>query len=242
MRLLVRLRFVAGIIFVFMLVGVLVLYLNSIMSVVHSKKANLNADASTIGSDYSGHIVNQTVEEGDKVKKGQELFQIKSPMLDDLLSSKTLQPASLPFAMTKEGDILIRANDDGIVQRIMYRNGSFVPAGSILANVNNISSLYVEAHYQLAPPDYARIKKDSRLIVTFPDNSRVTASVYNIALVSDGNAVDTVIKGRLSNANMNDFRFSDGTPVQTSLQLSERTWYQNTYDFLHDLFTPGEGK
>ncbi len=243
MTFLSRLRFLFGIIFVIALVGALVLYLNSIMSVAHSLRATLNADSTTIGTDYPGLVVKQNVEEGDKVKKDQTLFEIHSSQLIDGLSNKTIDANSLPFSLNHvTNDILLKANDDGVVEKINYHAGSFAPNGGILATINTIGSLYVTAHYRLASPDYARINKGELLDITLPDNSTQQATVFDISLVSNGNSVDTVVKARLKRADQSDFRFSVGTPVDATLRFNQKLWYQNVYEFVQQLFKPTTGQ
>lgn len=228
-----------GIVFVLLLVGGLLLYLNSTMSEVHSYKAELGADAVTIGTDYPGLVVKQPVEEGDRVSKGQILFEIRSPQLTASLADHTTVAASLPFTLDiVTGDIILKASDDGVIQKINYRAGSYAPLGGVLATINTVGSLYVAGHYRLTPPDYARIAKGKALAVTFPDNSKVQARVYNISVASNGTAVDTIIKARLQSADINDFRFSVGTPVEASLKLTNKTWYQGLLDLGHQLLKP----
>lgn len=234
-----RLKFFFGLIFVVLLVGALVLYLNNAMSTIQTTKAAINADTSTVGTDYPGLVVKQNVEEGDKVARGETLFEIQSSQLTNSLNNGTVSAASLPFSLSPGShNILIKATDDGVVQKIDYRAGSYAPLGSILATIDTVGSLYVEAHYNLTPPDYARIKKGSVLSVTFPDNSHETATVYNISLVGNAGAVDTVIRARLQHATLGDFRFAVGTPVEASLKLSQTTWYQGVKEFVRNLFKP----
>ena len=236
-----RLKFFFGIIFVILLVGVLLLILNNSMAVVRSSKAVLGADSVTIGTDYPGLIVKQKFEVGDKLKKNDTLFEISSQQLTDALENKSVNADSLPFKLSSDQHILVKAKDDGVLQKINFRAGSYVPAGGILAVTNTVSSLYVEAHYKLSPPDYARIKRGSMLAVTFPDNSKIQAKIYTISLVSNGSVVDTVIKARLQHADIADFRFSVNTPVQAVLRLSDRTWYQNLTELGHKLLKPSGG-
>jgi hypothetical protein len=236
-----RLKFMFGIIIVLLLVGALVLYLNNSMSTSHSTKAELAADASSIGTDYPGLIVKQNVEEGDKVTKDQTLFELKSGQLSESLANKTVSAASLPFSIdSTSGNILIKASDAGVMEKINYRSGSFVPAGGIIATVNTVGSLHVVAYFKLSPPDYARISKNSKVSLTLPDNTKMEATVFDISLVSNGNRVDTVVKGRIKNADISDYRFSVGTPVQATLQLSTSTWYQTVYEYILQLFKPVE--
>lgn len=235
-----RLKFLLGMIVVLLLVGALVAYLIYSMSTARSYKAQLAADASSLGTDYPGLIVKQNAEEGDKVKKGQVLFELKSAQLNEALNNGTVSLQSLPFSVDPtSGNILIKAPDDGVVDKVYYHNGSFAPAGGILATVNTVGSLYVVATFKLSPPDYARISKNSKLSLTLPDNTTMQATVFDITLVSNGDRADTVVKARIKNADISDYRFSVGTPVQATLQLSTSTWYQAVYNYILRLFKPG---
>jgi hypothetical protein len=234
-----RLEFICGILFVLLLVGALILYLNNSMSQSHSTKAELAADASAIGTDYPGLVVKQNVEVGDKVTKGKTLFELKSAQLTESLSNKTVSLSSLPFTVdSTTGNILIKASDDGVIEKLNYRAGSYVPAGGILATVNTVGSLHAVAYFKLSPPDYARISKSSKLSLKLPDNTSMEATVFDISLVSNGDHVDTVVKARIKDADISDFRFSVGTPVQATLQLSTTTWYQTIYNYVTQLFKP----
>ncbi len=234
-----RFKFIFGIIFVFMLVFVLSLYLNNALSTLHTSRADLNTDSIAVGTDYPGLVVNQYIQEGDKVHKGEKLFEIRSQQLNDALSSGQTTLSSLPFSLNKNNqNIILEASSDGFIQKINYGVGSYAPLGSIVATLNTVNSLFVEAHYSLSPQDYARIQKGDILIVTFPDNSQVQATVYNISLVSNGTSVDTVLKARLQHADLANFRFSVGTPVQATLKLTTRTWYQGLSEFVRNLFKP----
>ena len=234
-----RVRFIFGIIVVIMIVGALSMYLNSIMSVSHSSKAELAADSTTVGTDYPGLIVKQNVEEGDKVTKGQVLFEIQSTQLNDAITKGTITASSLSFSVDSATNyIRLKANDDGVIEKIDYRAGSYVPAGGIVASVNTVGSLYVTAHFRLSPPDYARINKANTVSIRLPDNSTQTATVFSIALVSNGDNVDTVVKARIKNADISDFRFSVGTPVGATLQLTQDNIFQGLFTSIQQLFKP----
>ena len=105
-----------------------------------------------------------------------------------------------------------------------------------------IDSLYVRAHFQLSPPDYARIEKDKQLSLLFPDNTSKNAEITSINLESseDQENVDTVIIAKIVDADMADFRFSVGTPVHATLYLKHDAWYQNLLNFITGLFVPKE--
>lgn len=234
-----KIRFIFGIIFVVFIVGALSLYLNGIMSVSQSSKAKLAADSTTVGTDYPGLVVKQNVEEGDKVTKGQVLFEIQSTQLNDALTKGAVTESSLSFSVDPTTNyIQLKANDDGVIEKIDYRAGSYVPAGGIVASVNTVGSLYVIAHFHLSPPDYARINKSNQVSLRLPDNSTQSATIFSIALVSNGDNVDTVVKARIKNADISDFRFSVGTPVEATLQLNQDNIFQGLITSIQRLFKP----
>ena len=234
-----RIKFFLGIVFVFLIVGLLVLYLNDAMSTVRANKAELGADATNIGVDYPGLLVEQRVSAGDKVSKGQTLFTVNSPQLADALSNRTVQTSSLPFDVDpKTRQILLKANNAGVVEKVNFLAGSYVPGGSVVATLDTANTLFISGHFHLSPPDYARLKKGNTMDVTFPDNGKAQARVYSISLAQNGDVVDTVVKARLQGANAADFRFPVGTPVEASLKLSQRTWWQDVTHFINKLFKP----
>lgn len=234
-----RLRFFIGILVVFIIVGLLVLYLNNALSTVTATQAELSADTTTVGIDYPGLITNQYVTEGDKVSKNQTLFEVSSSQLVADINSRSVKTATLPFKIDpKTNAILVKANTDGVVEKVNYRAGSYVPGGSVIATVDTFNTLFISGNFNLSPPDYTRVKKGNTMDITFPDNSKFKATVYNISLVKDGETVDTVVKARLNNANVTDFKFPIGTPVDASLKLTQRTWYQNITDFVNKIFKP----
>lgn len=234
-----RMRFIFGILVVIFIVGLLATYLNSIMSVSQSSKAQLAADSTTIGTDYPGLVVKQNVEEGDKVTKGQILFEIQSTQLNDALTKGSVTASSLSFSVDPTTNyIQLKASDNGVIEKINYHAGSYAPSGSIIASVNMVGSLYVIAHFRLSPPDYARINKTNKIDLRLPDNSKQTAAIFSIALVSNGDSVDTVVKARIKNADISDFRFSVGTPVEATLQLNQDNIFQGIFTSLQQLFKP----
>ncbi len=234
-----RLRLISGILVVVFIVGALSMYLNGIMSVAQSSRAQLAADSTSVGVDYPGLVVKQNVEEGDKVQKGQILFEIQSTQLNEALTKGTLTASSLSFTVDpKTNYIQLKANDDGVIEKINYRAGSYAPGGSIVATVDTVGSLYVIARFRLSPPDYARINKSNKVTLRMPDNNTQQATVFSVALVSNGDKVDTVVKARIKNADISDFRFSVGTPVEATLQLTQDNLFQGLFTSIQQLFKP----
>ena len=239
-----KIKFFIGILAVTLLVGVLTVYLNMSMSTSSSVEATLDAQSRTIGTDFPGLVVKQNVEEGQKISENEVLFEIESQQLKSSLASGIIKEASLPFKLNPvTKDIEIRSTSAGVIDEIFYREGSFIPAGEVVSTVYVLDSLFVTAHFQLAPPDYARIEEDSSLELLFPDNTIKDGSITSVTLESskDETEVDTVVKAKITDANMSDFRFSVGTPVEAKLHLKQDTWYQNIVKVIQDTFTPKNG-
>lgn len=236
-----RIRFFIGIVMVILIVAALAVYLNIQMSTASSSKARIEADTSSVGVNYTGLVREQFVEEGSTVKKGTTLFEIDSSSLKQDLSDKKVTEESLPFDIDpKTQNILLKANEDGVIKEIKYQSGSFIPSGSVIATVNTSSSLHVVANFTLSPPDYARINRDSSVKIKLPDNSTAYADIFDVRLMNnqDRDNVETVVKARLQKADVSDFLFSDGTPVQAELQLTRNSWYEGLFTSAQNLFRP----
>jgi len=236
-----RTRFLFGVVFVVILVGLLVLYLNNTMSAVHADQANLSADTTNVGIDYPGLVMAQDVNEGDKVTKGETLFVVESPELTSDIASHVVTITSLPFSLDTSGNILVKANTNGVIQKIDYPGGSYVPGGVVMATLYAANHLYISGDFHLSPPDYARLKQGSTMDVTFPDDSMTQATVYNIALTQEGNTVETVVKAWLPQAEIASLHFPLGTPVEASLKLTNTTWWNNVRSAFNKLFRPRAG-
>ncbi|MDB5181035.1 MAG: Biotin/lipoyl attachment protein [Candidatus Saccharibacteria bacterium] len=244
MKLSGKIKFFFGIIFVVLLVGVLTVFLNISMSTSDSVEATLDAQSRTIGTDYPGLVVKQNVEEGQKIAENEVLFEIESQQLNTDLASGALKEESLPFKLNPETkNIEIRSTNAGVIDEIFFREGSYIPASGVITTVYVLDSLFVTAHFQLAPPDYARIEDDSSLELLFPDNTKKEATITSVTLESskDEEKVDTVVKAKITDANMSDFRFSVGTPVDAKLHLRQDSWFQNIIKVIQDTFTPKRG-
>lgn len=238
-----KVRLFFGILIVIVAVGALTLFLIDSMSRSTSVKATLEAQARSIGTDYSGLVVAQEVEEGDTVKKDDVLFEIDSQQLKQSLDNGTVKRESLTVTLNSaNNNIQVRANNDGVIDTINFREGAYVPSNAVIATQYVIDSQFVKAHFKLSPPDYARIDEGIALEVLFPDNTKKKATITTVSLESseDEQSVETVVIAKINDTDMSDFRFAVGTPVDATLQLQQDTWYQSIYNFVQRLFTPQE--
>jgi hypothetical protein len=233
-----RIRYLFGISFIVLAVVGLFVYLNYSMSNVTSRSATLESDAYTVSVEYGGMIEHQYVAVGDTVKKGQELFELRSASLADAIRLKQVDQSSLLYSLNPQGNIVLTASKAGVVRQVNFLEGSFVSANSPIAQIDVADSGYVTSRYLLRAPDYARINRDNPIIVTLPDNSRLSAKVFDISLQRDGEAVYTVVKARFDKGAKIPPTFTSGTPVTTTWQLNSNEWYNSILNFLKSLFEP----
>ncbi|MES2876300.1 MAG: HlyD family efflux transporter periplasmic adaptor subunit [Patescibacteria group bacterium] len=238
MRFFARLRLLIGIILVVVLVGGLFIYLNYAMSVVSSRSASLQADMNAVSVEYGGVIKKQYVEVGTAVQKDDPLFELTSSELSEALRTDRISTESLLFDVTGTGDILLRASNSGILGQVNFAEGAFVPARSPIATIAIDDSTYVTAKYSLQAPDYARINRNNTVDVTLPDNTRLNAKVFDIALEQNGDKVFTIVKARFDKTVDISPIFSAGTPVSTSWQLENNSWYTTILDWFKRLIMP----
>lgn len=238
-----KIRLFIGIITVFLIVGLLAIFLNISMSTSSSVKAELDAQARSVGTDYSGLIVKQEVEEGQSVKENDLLFEIDSQQLKQSLVNGTVKSENLTVRLNPENNnVQLRATNSGVVDEIMFREGAYVPGNTVIATMHVVDSLFVKANFKLSPNDYARIEKGKPIDVLFPDNTKKEATVTTVNLESseDKESVETVVTAKITDVDMSDFRFAVGTPVNATLHLKQDAWYQNILNFVLQLFTPKE--
>ncbi|MBC7512150.1 HlyD family efflux transporter periplasmic adaptor subunit [Candidatus Saccharibacteria bacterium] len=238
MKFFARLRLLIGILVIIGLVGGLFIYLNYAMSVVSSRSASLESDMNAVSVEYGGIIKKQYVEVGTNVKKNDPLFELTSTELSEALRTSRISTSSLLFSVTPSGDILLRASNSGILRQVNFAEGAFVPANSPIATIALDGSEYVRAKYSLQAPDYARINRGNMVSVTLPDNTRLNAKVFDIALEQDGDKVLTIVKARFNDDASISPTFSVGTPVSTSWQLENNSWYTTMLNAFKRLIEP----
>lgn len=230
-----RIKITIGVLLVFAAVGLLTLTLIVSMSRVESQAAELSTDYYTVGSNYAGTITKQYVAVGDKVERGDLLFNINSPTLtDDVINNRV---DSTSFSLNGKGELSLVASSDGVVSNILISEGSFVPGNKDVAVITKKNSTYVKAEFRLSPPDYARIGQDSTVLVLLPNNTTVKAKVFDVSVKNKNGIAVTVVKARLTNdASLSSFM--SGTPVSATLQLNNVTGFERLGESVKRLLQP----
>lgn len=236
-----RLKFATGIIIVITLCLGLFVYLDYSMSKVASVDAQLNSDTYTVGIDYSGIIERQYVEESSYVEVGDPLFELRSSTLSNAIADDEVAQSLLLYSVGENGLVKVSAAAPGQVQSIGYREGAFVPANSQIAVINLQNKLFVEATYKLSSPDYARLDRNSRVSIVFPDNKVVEGTVYDITLANTDGEVLTTVRARFNEDAINKTTFAVGTPLQTTLHFDSETWLNRIINAVQSLFKPSSG-
>lgn len=225
MNLRMRLRFLGGLFAVTLLSLALFIYLEHSMARVSSIDARLQADSYTIGVEYPGIIEKQFIEEGSLIKANDALYRLRSSTLSNAIKNDELVKSSLLYSIDDQGKVVVRAAAPGRVRSIDFREGAFVPANSRMATVNLQDQGFISATFHLDAPDYARLTKQSTMTATFPDDKTVPVRIYDITMQTVNEKIRTTIRARFDGSAVNDNVFSVGTPLRTTLYLTDDTWY-----------------
>jgi len=236
-----RLKFITGIIATILVGLVLFVYLDYSMSRVTAQDGQLESDNYTVGVDYSGVMTEQFVNEGSYIKVGDPLFELRSSTLAEAIRDNEIAQSTLLYSAEADGTVRISAAAPGQVQSIAYRKGAFVPANAEIAVINNEGGLYASATFVLSAPDYSRLDTNSRVHITMPDGKKVDATVYDISLERVEGEVQTTVRARFDNQNINSDAFSVGTPIDAVLELRTDTLLDRISSRLKSLFTPVSG-
>ena len=152
-----RLRLLGGLLVVIVVVAAATIILNQRESQVASASASIETLSYSIGSDYAGIVVEQSVKQGDEVVQGQPLMTIQSPTLTQALSSTTITvPTSSAYTVTSDGMLSLLATEGGVVSQIDASVGGFVGAGQPLATIDRGEGMFVSAEFHLEPYNFAQ--------------------------------------------------------------------------------------
>ena len=216
-----RFRLLLGFVVVVGIVLGCTLILSQRETEVDSRSASVNATTYTVGSDYAGTVVTQSVKQGDTVKTGQPLLTIQSATLAAALAARTKVPTSTAYTVTAPGTLTLLATQPGIVSKIGAHVGGFVSAGSAVATIDRAGSLFVLADFHLDPYDFSRVQKGAKVDLILPNQQQLTGTVASITVKTVGgkaNASIEVHSAQLVRGTHNGL-VMPGTPISATLRL-----------------------
>jgi hypothetical protein len=186
-----------------------------------SSKAKLRSDSYSIGTPFGGSVQQVSVARGTKVTKGQELLRLQSATLQQALDTSRFNATGVGYRIVGEDVIAFEATNDGVISDLAVADGSFVPANSIMAQVDLDHTLIVEATFDLTARHYSKVAVGSVLTVGLPDTTTVDTEVFDVQVTSNStNTAQTVIRAR-SQTLQDKSSFSTGAPVTADLHLKD---------------------
>ena len=218
-----RFRLLGGLIVVVVVVAVATFRLNESKAQVASTAGQVSAESYTVGTPYSGVVVEKLVEVGSAVSTGDPLFLIDSVDLQRDVAEGAVPPRIVASDVDANGYLVVRATGDGTVTSLESEVGSFVRDATEMATVQRAGSVYVEAEFVLTPQQYARIEERARATVVLPDRRKITGEVSEMTVEDqDGQArmVISIRSAELVAAEAEDRLVAVGTPVVASLHLN----------------------
>lgn len=216
-----RFKFFFGLMLVFVLVAVATLVFNQRQLRVDSESATVSASTVQIVSDYPGFITDVAVAEGDHVAVGDPLFTLQSLQLErDAAAGVISTPRE---GASPDGTLIVFASADGVVSDVPAEVGAYAQPGTVLAEVDETGTLYVEAQFQLSPLDFGRIEDGATVEYTLPNRKVLSGTVSTMEVETvDGDAVATI---HVDTAGLvwgdEQGLIQPGTPVEATLYLRD---------------------
>lgn len=219
-----RFRLLLGMLVVVAVVAALTLVLNQREREAFSSNGEVVAVQYALGSDYGGIMVNQYVQSGDDVVRGQELFTVSSAALQKDVENGLEPESTDAYELDpRTGRVTYVASSDGTLSELDTREGGYVPGGQTVAVITQRGTESVTAQFKLDPVDYGRIEIGGRADVELPNRATLTGEVSDISVeAQDGLAMTTVLVDvpRLSDPAHHAFA-QPGTPVAVTLTLRD---------------------
>jgi multidrug resistance efflux pump len=219
-----RLRLLAGLLGVIVLVAVLALIFNQRQTKAASLSATINADMYSVGAAYGGTVTRQYVRDGDSVAKGDKLFTVQSVSLQqDVANGLKIQSSDAYDVDTSKGTLTYRATVAGQVGDLQARLGNSLGGGEPFAKITITNSQYVDARYLLSPRDYGRVAKGAQATILLPNNASIAGTVSTIEVATENGQAATKVRvdsPELTTGDLGDLTKS-GTPVVATLQLRD---------------------
>jgi multidrug resistance efflux pump len=237
-----RLRLLAGLLGVLLLVAVLTLIFNQRQTKAASLSATISADTYSVGAAYGGTVTKQYVRDGDSVATGDKLFTIQSVSLQqDVANGLKIQSSPAYDVDTTMGTLTYRATVAGEVSYLQARLGNSLGTGEPFAKITVTNSQYIDAHYLLSPRDYGRMTKGAKATILLPNNISIAGTVSTIEVATENGQAATQVRvdsPELTKGNLGDLTKS-GTPVVATIQLRDDGPLAGvsdlTFDFLQQI-------
>jgi hypothetical protein len=240
MNFLTRIKYLLGVLVVAGAVAALSLHMNTRMSTVRDVSATVKSRSYTVGTPYSGVIVKDLVDRGDRVDTGDELFVVKSNQLARDVSDEAVDPKKSPFDIRDGDKLVVRATSPGKVAASHALEGEFVATNTILAPVQVQGSGFVRADFRLTPKEYALMRRADRAMVVLPNQRQLGARITGVSVRTSGDQAETRV--RLESPHLdNEGMFTSGTPVDVQVRLRKDGLVQSVKSAVSGLLTPNGG-
>lgn len=216
-----RFRLLAGIIVVVLVVTSATYVFTRRQAQVVSVSAQIIAQSYGVGSDYPGLVTKAYVEVGDHVEQDEPLFEIQSLQVARDVTTGALD--SVRDDVSASGALVVRAAVSGTVRTMDVSEGTYIPAGVVVATIDRDESLSAEAEFVLGPRDFGRIEDAAAVGLLLPDRQEIPGAVSDISVVTvDGDAHVTaaITSDGLIEGDANGL-VRAGTPLEVRLYLRE---------------------
>ena len=219
-----RLRLIAGLLGVILVVAVLTLIFNQRQTQTASLTATVAADSYDVGAAYGGTVTKQFIKDGDVVAKGDRLFTIQSVAFQQDIANGLKMASSDAYDVDpKTGTLTYKATVAGQVDDLKAKLGNDLATGAPFAEISVVGSQFVEAKFVLSPRDYERVQQGAPVSLLLPNNQIVPGTVSTIEVATEeGQALTEV---RVDSKSLQESELATltkpGTPVVATLQLRD---------------------
>ncbi len=216
-----RLRLLLGLIGVVALVATLTIGLSHRKGEATTTTATVDAVMYDVGTDYAGAVIEQYVTRGDLVRAGDPVAMIQSNDLARDLADDIIVNSSDVFEVNGDSTLTIKSAVTGVVQEVGVQQGGYAPAGSAVATIAAIETVFVSAEFRLSPEDFARIEQDAPVEITLPNGETIAGIVETVdAATAEGDAIATVgVAISEEEFGQHDGLVTPGTPVSATMKL-----------------------